>query len=119
MRTKHYVISFLLLIQLSVILVSAQDKPKVGDAISGVVLDSFGPMIEVTIYEKTPKDSIVAISITNMEGRFSLKVVNKDDRLWVTYPGYDTVDIPIDSISFEIKLKQNQVRKLNPVYIVE
>lgn len=79
---------------------------KAGDVISGVIEDNEGPMMMVNVTERDAADRIVAHAITDMEGNFSFRLVNPSDRLQVTYVGYETVDIPIDKVYFEIKLKE-------------
>ena len=79
---------------------------KAGDVISGVIEDNQGAMMMVNVTERDAADRIVAHAITDMEGNFSFRLVNPDDRLQVTYVGYETVDIPIDKTYFEIMMKE-------------
>ena len=71
----------------------------------------------VSVYERDSKNSIVAQGITDSEGKFSFSLVNPKDRLWITYEGYDTVDIPITKHEFQIKLQDSEA--LYPVYILD
>ena len=73
---------------------------KAGDVISGVIEDTEGPMMMVNVTERDAADRIVAHAITDMEGNFSFRLVNPNDRLQVTYVGYETVDIPINRTYF-------------------
>jgi len=79
---------------------------KAGDVISGVIEDSDGPMMMVNVTERDAADRIQAYAITDMEGNFSFRLVNPNDRLQVTYVGYETVDIPITKTYFEITMKE-------------
>ena len=79
---------------------------KAGDVISGVIEDNEGPMMMVNVTERDAADRIVAHAITDMEGNFSFRLVNPNDRLQVTYVGYETVDVPINKTYFEIKMKE-------------
>ena len=79
---------------------------KAGDIISGVVQDSEGPLMMVNVTERDAADRIVNHAITDMEGNFSFRLVNPEDRLQITYVGYETVDIPIDKTYFEIDMKE-------------
>lgn len=79
---------------------------KAGDVISGVIEDTEGPMMMVNVTERDAADRIVAHAITDMEGNFSFRLVNPNDRLQVTYVGYETVDIPINKTYFEITMKE-------------
>ena len=96
----------LLFIQAVVTIVSAQ---KAGDIITGVVNDDEGPMMMVNVTERDQDDRIVAHAITDMDGVFAFKLVNPNDRLNITYVGYETVDIPFDKLHFDIKMKVNPI----------
>ena len=95
----------LLFIQAAVTTVSAQ---KAGDIITGVISDNEGPMMMVNVTERDQNDRIVAHSITDMDGVFAFKLVNPNDRLNITYVGYETVDIPFDKLHFDINMKVNK-----------
>lgn len=96
----------LLFIQAAAVSVFAQSKPQAGDTISGVVRDNEGPMMMVNVTERDSSDFIVAHTITHMDGYFSFRLVNPDDRIRISYVGYETVIIPIDTTFFEIKMKE-------------
>ena len=89
---------------------------KAGDIISGVVEDNDGPMMMVNVTERDAADRIVAHAITDIEGNFSFKLVNPKDKIQISYVGYETVDIPINKLYFEIKMKDQG--DLPPVDIV-
>ena len=69
----------LLFFQAAVTIVFAQDKPKAGDTISGIICDSIGPMIWVNVVELDSLDSVVAHTVTDFSGNFSFRLVNPDD----------------------------------------
>ena len=102
---KHIVVLVVLLQAVSVSLL-AQSKPKAGDVISGVVSESYGPMMMVNVVERDPANRIVAHSVTDMEGNFSFRLVNPDHKIEVSYVAYETVSVPIDTTYFEIKMKE-------------
>lgn len=103
MKTSRILsIALLLLVQAVATTVFAQ---KAGDMITGIVTDNEGPMMMVNVTERDADDRIVAHTITDMEGGFSFKLVNPNDRLKITYIGYETVDIPISKNHFEIKMQ--------------
>ena len=89
---------------------------KAGDIISGVVEDNEGPMMMVNVTERDAADRIVNHAITDVEGNFSFQLKNPKDRIQISYVGYETVDIPIDKLYFEIKMKDQT--DLEPVDIV-
>lgn len=105
MKKRLVLLAFLL--QVAAVSVFAQSKPKAGDIISGIVSDMEGPMIMVNVTERDTADRIVAHTITDIEGKFSFKLVHPKDSLKVTYVGYEPVSISIDTTYFEIKMKEN------------
>ena len=106
----------LLFIQAAATTVFAQDKPKAGDTISGIIREESGPMMMVNVTERDSLDRIVAHSVTDFGGYFSFRLVNPGDRIQITYVGYETVDISIDTTFFEIKMKEQD--DLPQVYIL-
>ena len=112
MKTSR-ILSLLLLVQAVATTVFAQNA---GDMITGIVTDNEGPMMMVNVTERDADDRIVAHTITDMEGGFSFKLVNPNDRLKITYIGYQTVDIPISKNHFEIKMQEARVIGTKEVY---
>ena len=104
--SKLLSLTVLLFIQTAASTAFAQDKPKAGDTISGVIRDSIGPMFWVNVVELDSSDSVVAHTVTDFGGNFSFRLVNPDDRMQITCVGYETVVIPIDTTFFEIKMKE-------------
>jgi hypothetical protein len=99
-------ITVLLFIHTSVTTAFGQDKPKAGDTISGIIREESGPMMMVNVTERDSSERIVAHTITDIAGEFSFRLVNPGDRIQITHVGYETVDIPIDTTFFEIKMKE-------------
>ena len=105
MKKTLFLLSVLLM-QTSFIMVLAQGKPQAGDTISGIISDKYGPMMMVNVTERDSSDSVVAHSLTDFWGYFSFRMVNPENRISIKYVGYETVDIPIDTTFFEIKMKE-------------
>ena len=105
MKKTLFLLSVLLM-QTSFIMVLAQGKPQAGDTISGIIRDEDGPMIWVNVTERDSSDCVVAHTVTDLGGKFSFRLVNPENRISIKYVGYETVDIPIDTIFFEIKMKE-------------
>lgn len=80
---------------------------KAGDIISGTISDSEGPMMMVNVIEVDASDRIMEHAITDIEGNFSFKLVNPNDKIKVSYVGYETVILPINKTRFDIVLKDN------------
>lgn len=113
MKMRLVLLTFLL--QVAAVSLFAQSKPHAGDTISGIVCDSLGPMMMVNVTERDSSDLVVAHSVTDFWGYFSFCLVNPDDRIRVSYVGYETVNIPIDTTFIEIKMKEQD--DLPPVEI--
>jgi hypothetical protein len=113
MKKRLVLLAFLL--QVAGVSLFAQSKPHAGDTISGIVCDSLGPMMMVNVTERDSSDLVVAHSVTDFWGYFSFRLVNPDDRIRVSYVGYETVNIPIDTTFIEIKMKEQD--DLPPVEI--
>ena len=113
MKKRLVLLAFLL--QVAAVSLFAQSKPHAGDTISGIVCDSLGPMMMVNVTERDSSDLVVAHSVTEFWGYFSFRLVNPDDRIRVSYVGYETVNIPIDTTFIEIKMKEQD--DLPPVEI--
>lgn len=113
MKKRLVLLAFLL--QVAAVSLFAQSKPHAGDTISGIVCDSLGPMMMVNVTERDSSDLVVAHSVTDFWGYFSFRLVNPDDRIRISYVGYETVNIPIDTTFIEIKMKEQD--DLPPVEI--
>ena len=82
---------------------------KAGDIITGMVVDvsDNAPLMRVNIYEMDSRDHIRAASITDMNGEFSFRLVDPDDRLLVSFDGYFTEEQEIKSVNFVRLEKQD------------
>lgn len=87
--------------------VVTQDTIKAGDIISGTVTNGEEPLRMVNVTERDSKYRIVAHAVTDIEGKFSMRLVNPAHRLEITYVGYETVDTVINSTYYEIRMKEN------------
>ena len=107
MKTSRFIVFMVLLfVQAAATTVFAQDKPKAGDTISGIISDKYGPAMMINVTERDSLDRVVAHSLTDFWGYFSFRLVNPENRISIKYVGYETVDIPIDTTFFEIKMKE-------------
>ena len=105
MKKLLFLISVMLLVQTVTVFVSAQDKPRAGDMISGIVICDCGGLSMVTVTERDAADHIVAHAVTDFEGKFSFKLVDSKDRIVINHVDYETVDIPVDQTYLRIKMK--------------
>jgi hypothetical protein len=111
MKTSR-ILSFvlMLLIQASAVTVFAQNQPKAGDIITGVVKNSEGPLSGAKLSEWCGDDQseeVVAHAVTNDKGEFSIKIVDPDDGFILSCAGYETVVITPDKFHFEITMKRD------------
>ena len=83
-----------------------KDSPKAGDTISGIISDKYGPAMMINVTERDSLDRVVAHSLTDFWGYFSFRLVSPENRIRIITVGYETVDIPIDTTFFEIKMKE-------------
>ena len=79
---------------------------KAGDMISGRITDDEGPMRYANVCERDSLDRIVAHSVSDAEGRFSFRLVNPNNKIEVTYVGYNRVELPLDKVYYEITMKK-------------
>ncbi len=107
---KHLVLLSVLLLQAAAVSVFAQDKPKAGDVIRGIVRNSEGPMAGVNIEEidfyDDYHDSVCSKAVTDENGEFSLRLVNPDNQVLVFGKDYESVWIDgITKSYYEITMK--------------
>ena len=102
------VLSVMLLIQAASVSVFAQDKPKAGDLIQGVVTDSVSPLMAVYITELDSSDRAVAYAYTDLKGEFSFSLVNPKDRIQFSYYRKEKTVLPIDKAYFEIRMEDDK-----------
>ena len=107
MKKLIYIIS-LLLLQATAASLLAQDKPKAGDLIQGVVTDSVSPLMAVYITEMDSADRAVAYAYTDQKGEFSFSLVNPKDRIQFSYYRKEKIVLPIDKAYFEIRMEDDK-----------
>ena len=95
----------------------AQDKPKAGDVIYGRIVDSNGPVVGATVTERNGCDRIMAQTQTDINGEFVFRTVNPDNRLIVTNRDYETIDLPINKICFDLNMKKQA--PLPPIQLID
>jgi TonB-linked SusC/RagA family outer membrane protein len=77
-----------------------------GSMISGSIFDDQGPLALVNVTEIDAANRIVAHAVANVNGEFSFKLQNVNDRIKVSYVGYQTQIIPIKSTTIKIRMKE-------------
>ena len=100
MNTKKYILSILMLL-MGIGTSYAQHR------ISGNVSDEIEPLMLVNVVERDANNRIVAHAQTDMNGDFSMVVVNPKDFLEVSYVGYKPYKVQIGSQTrFNIVLEE-------------
>ena len=97
--------SFLLLFATTVS-VFAQDNPKKGDLIYGTVTEDGKPISGVRVVEINANDRIMAQDTTDINGQYSFRLVNPNNRLKATRMDYVTVDMAITKKNIDFSIKK-------------
>jgi hypothetical protein len=85
---------------------SKETKPvKAGNKISGTVSEDLGPLMGATVCEVDAQGRIVESAITDINGRFVMKVQNPENRLRFSYPGMITETRAIDKKKYKIMMQ--------------
>jgi len=88
---------------------------KAGEMISGRITDDKGPLMYANVCERDSLNRIVAHSVTDIEGKFSFRLVNPENTIDVTIIGYETVKFPIDKMYYEIKMERSPEQYLDDI----
>ena len=119
---KLLVLLSALLLQAAAVCVFAQDKPKSGDVIRGIVRNSDGPMADVHIEEidfyDEYHDSICSKAVTDENGEFSLRLVSPENELLFHCMDYISVWVKDISESY-YEINMDPQPPLNPVMILD
>ena len=119
---KHIVLLSALLLQAAAVSVFAQDKPKAGDMIRGIVRNTDGPIAgvhidEIDFYDEY-HDSVCSKAVTDENGEFSLRLVNPENELLIYCVNY--ISVWVEDISkpyYEITMKPQA--PLQPIMVLD
>ena len=80
-------------------LVVTPQTVKAGDVIKGMVIDaqSGDPITMANVCEMDEKDHILAHGITDINGIFSIRIINPDDYLRISHEGYNEARRPVSN----------------------
>ena len=84
------------------------ERPETGGMIRGVVKDTEGPMMVVNVTERDPSNRIVSHALTDMNGEFAMRVVNPDNTLIISTPGYYRASTPITGNEFDVTMVEDR-----------
>lgn len=94
------------LMLIAVLYLFAQAIMAQGHRISGNVSDNMEPIMMANVVERDANNRIVSASITDINGNFSMMIINPKNKLSVSYVGYQSVIIPIGArTSFKIVMQ--------------
>ena len=113
---KKVFASFLLLFAATASLF-AQDNLKKGNLIYGTVTENGKPVSGVCVVEVNANDRIMAQDTTDINGQYSFRLVNPQNRLRATRVGYETVDMAITKKNIDINIKKQP--PLPPVQMLD
>ena len=91
------------------------DEVKAGDKVSGTVKDETGTLFGANVVEIDGYGRIVGSAITDMNGNFTLKVKNPQNKIRISFVGMKTKTVEITSNKLEIKLEPNTV--ITPIQV--
>ncbi len=74
-------------------------------SVHGVIEDEFGPLMGATICEIDANGRVISGTQTDINGNFTMKVINQKDKLRFQFLGMTTQTLPIDRTSYNITLQ--------------
>lgn len=82
-----------------------------GTTISGAVFDDQGPMIGVNVTEVDAANRYVAYAVTDVNGNFSFKIVNPNNRIRIASVGYKIQYLPIKGTYYKVRMTETTTLK--------
>ena len=73
-------------------------------SVHGTVSDDMGPLMGATVCEMDGNGRIINSAITDLNGNFTMKVKNQNDKIRFSYVGLKTQTLPINKTTFNIKM---------------
>ena len=74
--------------------------------ISGVVRDDMGPLMGATVCEIDENGRIIEATITDNNGKFTLKFRNKKDKVRISYVGFKTQTLDYQKKKYNVLMKE-------------
>jgi len=82
-----------------------------GSMLSGTVYDDLGPLSLVNVTEIDAANRIIAHCVADVNGNFSFRLVNPNDRIRIAYVGYETRILPIKGTIYRVKMSERSMLK--------
>ena len=74
-------------------------------SVHGTIEDEFGPLMGATICEVDANGRVISGTQTDMNGNFTMKIINPKDQLRFQFLGMVTQTLPIDKTSYNVKME--------------
>lgn len=78
-------------------------------SVHGTISDEFGPLMAATVCEIDQNERVISSAITDMDGNFTMKIINPKDKLRIQYVGNKTLILPIDKTTYNIVMESDRV----------
>ena len=101
---KSSIFAKFLLLCLMLVLSTTVQAQKI-TSVHGTVEDEFGPLMSATVCEVDANGRVVASCLTDMNGNFSMKVMNEKDKLRFQYVGLKPREFPIDRTTYQVVME--------------
>ena len=80
-------------------------------SVHGTVEDEFGPLMAATVVEIDANGRVISSALTDMNGNFTMKIMNPKDKLRIQYVGLNTKTLPIDRTTYKVFMESGQTLK--------
>ena len=70
-------------------------------SVHGTVEDEFGPLMSATVCEVDANGRVISSCLTDMNGNFTMRVVNQKNKLRFQYVGLTPRELPIDRTTYK------------------
>jgi len=74
-------------------------------SVHGTVEDEFGPLMSATVCEVDANGRVVSSCLTDMNGNFTMKIMNPKDKLRFQYVGLKPRELPIDRTTYQVVME--------------
>ena len=71
-------------------------------SVHGTVEDEFGPLMSATVCEVDANGRVISSCLTDMNGNFTMRVVNQKNKLRFQYVGLTPRELPIDRTTYKV-----------------
>ena len=73
-------------------------------SVHGTIEDEFGPLMGATVCEVDANGRVISGTQTDMNGNFTMKIINPKDQLRFQFLGMTTQTFPIDKTTYNVKM---------------